>query len=265
MITIIPIHIDVQIQPGQNLADIIFKYVKKAGQDFIENDIIVVAQKIVSKSENRIVHLETVVPSQSAIDISKIHSKDPRLIQLILNESNKIVKLTRKHLIVQTKHGFICANAGIDQSNVSEDASEVLLLPKEPDESAKIIQKSLLELSSKKVSVIISDTFGRPFRIGQTNVAIGVAGIPALRSYIGTNDAFGKELKVTEIAIADEIASAAELVMGKVSGIPVAILRGYNYKSCVSDDYSKVSITQIIRRESDDLFLKYEQGVIGKP
>jgi coenzyme F420-0:L-glutamate ligase/coenzyme F420-1:gamma-L-glutamate ligase len=261
LITIIPIHIDVEIKPGQNLPDIIFKYVRKAGLEFIDNDVIVVAQKIVSKSENRIVNLKTVVPSQSAIDISKVHQKDPRLIHLILGESNKIVKLTKKHLIVQTRHGFICANAGIDQSNVSKDVSSVLLLPEEPDKSARVIQKSLYELTSKKVSVIISDTFGRPFRIGQTNVAIGISGIHALRSYIGTNDSFGKELKVTEIAIADEMASAAELVMGKVSNVPIAILRGYNYQFCHSYDDSKASVTQLIRKESDDLFLKYDEKI----
>jgi len=255
LISIIPIHIDIEIEPGQNLPDIILKFVRKAGEEFIDNDVIVIAQKIVSKSENRLINLETVVPSKSAIDISKIHQKDPRLIQLILDESNKIVKLTRKHLIVQTRHGFICANAGIDQSNVSEDISSVLLLPKEPDTSARIIQKSFYALTSRKVSVIVSDTFGRPFRIGQTNVAIGVAGIPALRSYIGTNDAFGKELKVTEIAIADEMAGAAELVMGKVAHIPVAIIRGYNYDSCNLYNDPKTSINQLIRKESDDLFL----------
>lgn len=264
MISIIPIHIDIDIQPGQNLPEIILKYVQMAGQEIIDNDVIVVAQKIVSKSENRIVNLETVVPSQFAIDISKIHQKDPRLIQLILNESNKIVKLTDKHLIVQTKHGFICANAGIDQSNVSDGTSLVLLLPKEPDQSARIIRNCLLALTSKKVSVIISDTFGRPFRNGQTNVAIGLSGIASLRSYIGTNDTFGKELKVTEIAIADEMASAAELVMGKVSKIPVAILRGYIYESCPTCDDSKATINQLIRKESGDLFLKSDQEVVGK-
>lgn len=244
-----------EIRPGQSLPEIIVNSVGRSGQEILENDVIVIAQKIVSKSENRIVSLDAVVPSKSAIDIAKIHSKDPRLIQLILDESKKIVKITSKHIIVQTKHGFICANAGIDQSNVSDDDSSVLLLPQKPDESARIIRKSLIELTTKKVSVIISDTFGRPFRTGQTNVAIGVSGMLALKSYIGTNDSFGKRLKVTEIAIADEMASAAELVMGKVSNVPVAIIRGYNFGSSISYDESKSSISQLVRKESDDLFL----------
>lgn len=245
---------EVDFQPQGCLSEIIVDSIRLTGNEIMDSDIVVVAQKIVSKSENRIVDLKTVKPSEYAKSIAIIHPKDPRLIQLILNESKKIVKVTAKHLIVQTSHGFICANAGIDQSNVSNDADLVLLLPKNPDESAEVLQKSILELTSKKVSVIISDTFGRPFRMGQTNVAIGISGLSPLKSYVGTKDSFGKELKVTEIAVADEMASAAELVMGKTSKVPVAIIRGYDYNWISSVDKFSQS-NQLIRKESDDLFL----------
>lgn len=246
---------EVNIGPGCNLSEIIVSSIKKTGQEISDYDIVVVAQKIVSKSESQIVDLKKVVPSMSAQKIANIHPKDPRLIQLILNESKKIIKVTNKHFIVQTHHGFICANAGIDQSNVSRDADLVLLLPKNPDESARLLQKSLLKLTSKNVSIIISDTFGRPFRMGQTNIAIGVSGISPIKSYIGENDTFGKELRVTEIAIGDELASAAELVMGKTSNVPIAILRGYEYDFISTIYDTKLGINKLIRKESDDLFL----------
>ena len=221
-----------------------------------EYDIIVIAQKIVSKSETRIIDIETIVPSDRAVELSKVHEKDPRLIQLILNESKKIVRLTKRHIIVQTKHGFICANAGIDQSNVSKDPKYVLLLPDNPDNSARKLREDLFEMTKKNVSVIVSDTFGRPFRNGQTNVAIGISGMNPLKNYIGTPDHNGKVLKVTEIAIADEIASAAELVMGKALKVPVAIVRGYDYEFVQADIEKKIEISILIRNESDDLFLK---------
>lgn len=162
--------------------------------------------------------------------------------------------MSKKNLIVETKHGFICANAGIDQSNVSSDSDIVLLLPDNPDESAKTIRNYFYKKLRKNVSVIISDTFGRPFRKGQTNVAIGVAGIFPLKSYIGEKDTFGKILKTTEIAVVDELASAAELVMGKTLHVPIAIIRGYDYKTVdpVLDDNNKIAT--IFREKSQDLF-----------
>jgi coenzyme F420-0:L-glutamate ligase/coenzyme F420-1:gamma-L-glutamate ligase len=221
-------------------------------------DVIVIAQKIISKSENKISYLKDVVPSKKALELCTIHKKDPRLIELILRESLNIIKVSEKTLIVETKHGFICANAGIDQSNVSDDTDEVLLLPENPDRSAKKIRKSIYEKTKKNVSIIISDTFGRPFRKGQTNIAIGVSGINPLKSYIGNKDMFGKILKVTEIAIVDELASSAELVMGKTLGIPIAIIRGYefeyqktNLKQFNSFD---ISIKSVFRDKNQDLF-----------
>ena len=180
------------------------------------------------------------------------------MIELILRESSNIVKVTNKTLIVETKYGFICANAGIDQSNVSNDREVVLLLPENPDDSAKKIRKYIYHKIKKNVSIIISDTFGRPFRKGQTNIAIGVAGIYPLKSYIGLKDSFGTILKVTEIAVVDELASSAELVMGKTLGIPAAIIRGYEYEYPpldLNDDHDvNVSIKSIFREKSQDLF-----------
>jgi coenzyme F420-0:L-glutamate ligase/coenzyme F420-1:gamma-L-glutamate ligase len=219
-----------------------------------DNDIIVVAQKIVSKSEDQFRNLSKIIPSPTSIRLADFHNKDPRLIELILNETTRIIRITKKHLIVETKHGFICANAGIDQSNVSGDSQQALLLPENPDISARNLMRSIYNTTRKKVSVVIADTFGRPFRTGQTNVAIGIAGIPPLKSYIGKNDDFGKKLQVTEIAIADELAAAAELVMGKTLKNPVAIIRGYNHESLSLDDEKKFNIKSLLRSEHDDLF-----------
>ncbi len=223
-----------------------------------DNDILVIAQKIISKSENRIFFLKDVIPSKRALKIASIHEKDPRLIELILRESVNIIRLTNKNLIVETRYGFICANAGIDQSNVSFEKDAVLLLPENPDESAKKIRKYIYDTVKKNVSIIISDTFGRPFRKGQTNIAIGIAGICPLRSYIGLKDTFGRVLKVTEIAIVDELASSAELVMGKTLEVPVAIIRGFDYNALdlnpINKDHTDVSVTLLFRDKSQDLF-----------
>ena len=254
MITIIPIKINKNIEPNDDLSKLILESIRLNNEQIYDSDIIVVAQKIVSKSENRLRNLRNIVPSPKAIRLAHFHNKDPRLIELILSEATKIIRITQKHLIVETRHGFVCANAGIDQSNVSEDSQQVLLLPENPDISARNIRKSICEVSGKKVSVIITDTFGRPFRIGQTNVAIGVAGISPLKSYVGTDDEYGKKLMVTEIAIADEIASAAELVMGKTLKIPAAIVRGYKYEILSLNDEHKIGINSLLRSEHDDLF-----------
>jgi coenzyme F420-0:L-glutamate ligase/coenzyme F420-1:gamma-L-glutamate ligase len=223
-----------------------------------DQDVIVIAQKIISKSENRKFYLKNVIPSKKALEISSIHNKDARLIELILRESVDIVRMSDKTLIVETKHGFICANAGIDQSNVSQNIDEVLLLPENPDESARKIRNSIYQRTGKNVSIIISDTFGRPFRKGQTNVAIGISGINPLKSYIGQRDSFEKTLKVTEIAIVDELASSAELVMGKTLGIPVAIVKGYEYDEYAleinSDIDPNMSIKSLFRHKNQDLF-----------
>ena len=256
MLSIIPVTVDGDIKSGQNLSESIVGSIRSCGLTIEEYDILVIAQKIVSKSETRIVDMESIHPSDRAVELAKVHDKDPRLIQLILNESKNIIRLTKTHIIAQTKHGFICANAGIDQSNVLKDPKYVLLLPEDPDSSARKLRKKIFEITEKNVSVIVSDTFGRPFRNGQTNVAIGISGMNPLKSYIGTPDQHGRELKVTEIAIADEIASAAELVMGKTLQVPVAIVRGYKYEFVRTDIDKKIDIGILIRNEKDDLFMK---------
>ena len=258
-ITIIPVKINKNIKQDDNISELILESVTLNNLQIYENDVIVIAQKIISKSENRILNLKDVIPSKKALEIFSIHEKDPRLIELILRESLDIIRLTNKNLIVETKYGFICANAGIDQSNVSAETDIVLLLPENPDESAKKIRKYICHKLKKNVSVIISDTFGRPFRKGQTNIAIGISGIRPLKSYVGSKDSFGKVLRVTEIAIVDELASSAELVMGKTLEVPVAIIRGYQYQSVDLDNNnndvsSDISIKSLFREKSQDLF-----------
>jgi coenzyme F420-0:L-glutamate ligase/coenzyme F420-1:gamma-L-glutamate ligase len=212
-----------------------------------DGDILVVTHKIVSKAEGRIVDLACIKPSTKAIRMAKEHSKDPRVMELILKESIQILRAKNGIIISETKHGFVCANAGVDQSNVEGDTA--VLLPVAPDESATRLQDTVKKKIGKEIAVIITDTFGRTFRNGQTNVAIGIAGINPIKSYVGTCDMYGRKLRVTEIAVADEIASAAELVMGKAEGTPVAIVRGY-----IFEKVSKTSVKSLLRAKERDLF-----------
>jgi len=250
-IEIIPIYIKGELTPNSNIVNNLLRALQQNNNynQSIENgDIIVLAQKIISKTEGRLINLYNITPSKKAIDLSKKIDKDPRIIELILQESTKIVRIFNNIIITETHHGFICANAGIDQSNVSNKKDQVLLLPINPDKSAESIRKEVYEKTRKKVAVVITDTFGRPFRMGQTNVAIGIAGINPLKSYKGKQDMFGKILRVTEIAIVDEIAGAAELVMGKTENTPIAIVRNVKYSK------RNNSITKIIRKEKNDIF-----------
>jgi coenzyme F420-0:L-glutamate ligase / coenzyme F420-1:gamma-L-glutamate ligase len=209
-IEIIPVSIPSDIKSGDRLDILILKSLKDTQEKLFDNDIIVIAHKVISKSEGRIKNLENIKPSSKSLSIGKQIGKDARVVKLILSESRKIVRLSRGLLIVETKHGFVCANAGIDQSNVGDDFDYIVLLPIDADRSARKIRNSLRKKTGKDIAVVISDTFGRPFREGQTNVAVGIAGIEPIKSYIGTSDMYGKKLRVTEIAVADEIASAAE-------------------------------------------------------
>jgi len=245
---IIPILINDDISKGDDVAGLIIKAIKERNQSLLENDVVVITHKIISKAEGKTIDLSTIIPSEESNKISLNTGKDPRLVELIISQSNEIVKIERDIIIAETKHGFVCANAGIDASNVGKSSNHVVLLPDDPDESARRIRNDIKSRTNVNVSVIISDTFGRPFRKGQVNVAIGSAGLNPILSYVGNTDMYGKILKVTEIAIADELASAAELVMGKSARIPVVIVRGCNY---ISGDYS---ITQITRSKEDDLF-----------
>jgi len=230
-----------------DLSVIILEAIDRSQIEIQYGDILVVTHKIVSKAERRVVELDSIEPSTKAINMAKEHDKDPRIMELILRESSQILRAKDGIIISETRHGFVCANAGVDQSNVKGDTA--VLLPLAPDESAGRIRHAVKKKVGKDVAVIITDTFGRTFRNGQTNVAIGVAGINPIKSYIGTYDMYGRKLRVTEIAVADEIASAAELVMGKAEGTPVAIVRGY-----IFEKVSKTSVKSLLRAKERDLF-----------
>ena len=238
---IIPIHVEKEIEPSDDLSDIILN-----SEKLNDGDILVIAQKIISKQEGRLIDLSTVTPSLLAEGIGSQYQKDPKIIELILSESKRIVRMKNGILIVETNQGFICANAGIDESNIQEGYAT--LLPVDSDISAQRIRKKILEQSNKNVAVIISDTFGRPFRMGQTNHAIGISGLNPILDYEGTLDSFNKILRVTAIAIADELTSASELVMGKSLKFPFAIIRDYSFK------VEEHTIDELIRPEHEDLF-----------
>ncbi|MCS7386157.1 MAG: coenzyme F420-0:L-glutamate ligase [archaeon GB-1867-005] len=236
------------IKEGDDIAKIICEAAESQGIGIRDGDVIVIASKIVAKAEGQIINLDEIKPSPFAIRVGELMNKDPRLVELILRESNKVVKMKFRHLIVETKHGFVCANAGIDRSNVAGQKNIVSLLPKDPDESARKIRERIRELKGVDVAVIISDTFGRAWRAGHVNFAIGISGMKPIRDYRGENDMFGYTLRVTQMAVADELAAAAELVMGKADGIPVAIIRGYDYPR------GEGSSKDLIYPEEKDLF-----------
>ncbi len=214
-----------EIHPGDDLAALIVAAVKAQGTALRDGDVLAVAQKIVSKAEGRIVHLTDVTPSARATQMADEAGKDPRQMEVVLQETAKIVRWKGGVLISETRHGFVCANAGVDRSNAGAPDT-VILLPIDPDASATRLRDSLRAATGATVAVVVTDTFGRAWREGHMNVAIGIAGLPALRRYVGQFDPEGYELRVTEIAIADEVAAAAELVMGKLDRCPVAIVRG---------------------------------------
>ena len=240
-IQIIPVKIQKDIVPNDNLVDLVLE-----STEIQDGDILVFSQKIVSKNEGRILSLSSVNPSLLANGISSSYNKDPRLMELILSESKRIVRMENGIIIVETNHGFVCANAGIDESNVQDGYAT--LLPEDPDRSANLLKEKIEQKTGKNIAVIISDTFGRPFRLGQTNVAIGVAGIEPILDYSGKPDTFAKIMQVTAIAIADEICAATELVMGKVEKCPVAIVRNYKF------DFSNTKIQNLLRPKHEDLF-----------
>ena len=238
---ILPVHIEKEITPDDNLSKIIIN-----SADIDDGDILVIAQKVISKQEGRIVDLSSVKTSLLSEGISSQYNKDPRIVELILSESKRIVRMKGGLIIVETNHGFICANAGIDESNVADGFAT--LLPLNSDKSAKLIRNKILDETGKNIAIIIADTFGRPFRMGQTNCAIGISGLNPILDYSGTLDSFDRILRVTAIAIADELSAAAELVMEKTKKSPVVIIRNYSY------DLMDKSIDDLIRPENEDLF-----------
>ena len=238
---VIPIKIQKEIESGDNLVDLILE-----SFEINDGDVLVFSQKIISKNEGRILSLSSVNPSLLADGIASSYGKDPRLVELILSESKRIVRMENGVIIVETKHGFVCANAGIDESNVKDGYAT--LLPDDPDKSANLLKDRIKQKTGKNVAIIISDTFGRPFRLGQTDIAIGIAGLEPILDYNGKPDTFGKIMQVTAIAVADEICSTSELVMGKVQKCPIAVIRNYNFSS------STAKIQEMLRSDHDDLF-----------
>ncbi|MGQ9542620.1 MAG: coenzyme F420-0:L-glutamate ligase [Candidatus Bathyarchaeia archaeon] len=235
------------IREGDDLAKIIVETARKQNLQIMNGDILIIAQKIVSKSEGRIVDLRGVTPSPFARKLAKRIGKDPSHVEVILGQTREIVRMRGHHLITETYQGFVCANAGVDKSNV-EGEWTVSLLPKDPDASARRLRRRIKEISGVDVAVIISDTFGRPWRLGQMNLAIGVSGMRPLIDYRGCKDMYGHRLRLTVIAVADELASAGELVMRKAEGVPVALIRGYRYKE------GRGSAREVVRPREFDLF-----------
>jgi coenzyme F420-0:L-glutamate ligase/coenzyme F420-1:gamma-L-glutamate ligase len=240
-VEILPVEGMPEVRPGDDLAALI------AERGMLrDGDIVVVAQKVVSKAEGRIRELGTVTPTQDALELAKRLEADPRLVQVVLDESVRIVRSDRV-LIVETKQGYVCANAGVDHSNVPGEDS-VTLLPEDADRSAAELRERLRSLTGMEMAVVIADTFGRPWRVGIENVALGLAGVPALVDYRGQPDDWGKELHATVVAVADELAAAGELVMGKTARVPAAIVRGYHPEAPVG------SGRDLIRPPEFDLF-----------
>jgi coenzyme F420-0:L-glutamate ligase/coenzyme F420-1:gamma-L-glutamate ligase len=246
-IRLVPIRGIPEIRPGDDLGVMIVRAAQKLRLKLSDGDIITVAQKIVSKAEGRLVNLESVTPSEFANEIANKQRRDPRLIEVILSESANIVRSDDRVLITETKHGFVCANAGVDRSNVV-GKDWVSLLPDAPDDSALLLKTRFAELLKINVAVLITDTFGRAWREGLTNVAIGVAGLKPLKDLRGKTDDHGKELSATVLATADEIAAASGLLMRKTARIPAVVMRGYYF------DHGEGSARDLVRPKERDLF-----------
>jgi len=236
-----------EIHAGASLGQLICNACLSQGIELVDDDVLVVAQKIVSKAEGRIVSLDEVKPTERARQLAQELDKDAALVEVILGESRKVIRTGGRALIVETHHGFVCANAGVDQSNVG--LGRVALLPQDPDRSARQLREEIRGRTQKNIAVIISDSFGRAWRIGTVDVAVGVAGMKAIKDERGSKDRHGYELKAAVAAVADEIASAAELVMGKRDGVPVVIVRGYQLEK-----QEDGSAKELLRPEAEDLF-----------
>jgi len=216
-----------EIEPGADLGALLVDAIRRDSLAVEAGDVVVVTQKVVSKAEGRLVSLADVEPSPATARWAAAAQKDPRLIELALREAVRVVRMERGVLITETAQGLVCANSGVDASNVKSGFAT--LLPVDPDASARRLRAALTTAFGRPLAVVVSDTFGRPWREGQTNVAIGVAGLRPLLDHRGTTDAHGHRLQTTVIAVADELASAAELVMGKTSGVPAALVKGAHY------------------------------------
>jgi len=252
-LTLTPLQHIPLIRHGDNLADIVVNAIGKNNIEIKDDDILVFAQKIISKAEGRAVNLVTVTPSQRAIELARQTDKDARVVELILQESNEVLRTRPGTIIVEHKLGFVCANAGIDHSNVAgvgDRAEEwVLLLPAEPDRSAEKMRSDIQSETGKRIGILIIDSHGRAWRNGTVGIAIGIAGIPGLEDLRGKPDLFNFTLRITQVGVADELAAAASLVMGQAAeGIPVVHVRGFPYP------LREGSLKELIRPKEQDLF-----------
>ncbi|CAA9297060.1 MAG: Coenzyme F420-0:L-glutamate ligase @ F420-1:L-glutamate ligase [uncultured Chloroflexi bacterium] len=244
-----------EVRPGDDLVALLLEALSSGGCELAplhDADVVVFTSKAVSKAEGRLVRLDDVTPSPFATTWAAANAKDPRQVEVVLREARRIVRMDRGVLIAETHHGVICANAGVDASNAPSTGT-VMLLPQDPDASARALRCDLTRRAGVDVTVLISDTFGRPWRTGQTNVAIGASGIAAVHRYDGHVDPIGYTLKATEIAVADELAAAAELVMGKLDRVPVAIARGAAYTHLAEDDPDP-GAAALVRAPGTDMF-----------
>jgi coenzyme F420-0:L-glutamate ligase/coenzyme F420-1:gamma-L-glutamate ligase len=248
---IIPITSIGEITPGADLGSIIHDALRQQQITSQQSDVLVITQKIVSKAEGRLVNLDEVEPSAFAQIIAQQSKKDAQYIEVVLRESRRIVRMDHGVVISETHHGFICANAGVDESNVGGQR-QVTLLPVDADRSAQVIRSRLQQLEGEgaqlDIAIIISDTWGRPWRNGQVNMAIGIAGMEAITDYRGQHDSYGYLLQASAIAIADELTAAAELVMGKIDRVPVALIRGYHYQPAPGN------VRALLRDSATDMF-----------
>ena len=238
------------VKEGDDLASLVCQAAEKQGTPVQNGDVIVVTHVIVSRAEGNVVNLETVTPSEFAKSVAERTGKDPRLVEVVLRESRSIVRMREGKLITETKQGLICANSGVDASNVHGEGN-VALLPEDADRSAQMIRRKIMQITGKDVAVIVSDTHGRPLRQGEINIALGTSGFEPIRDRRGEKDLFGYTIRVKRTAIADELASAAELVIGQTNeGIPAAIIRGYCYPKSET-----AKATMMIRPPKEDLFV----------
>ncbi len=245
-----------EVHSGDDVAAMIVEAARASGVSIEDGDALVVTQKIVSKAEGRLVDLATVTPSPFAEKYAEAFEKDARQVEVVLSETKRIVRMEHGVMICETRHGFVCANAGVDASNV-EKTGIVCLLPVDSDASAERIRKAIEKATGASAAVIISDTFGRPWREGHVNFAIGSSGIAPLVDYAGQVDPAGYELRVTQMAIVDELAAAAELVHGKLDRVPVAIVRGARWSPesvLPPDELGREGIRRLVRPPEKDLF-----------
>ena len=236
-----------EVHPEDRLATLIIEACNRENVLWIDGNVVVIAQKVVSKAEDAIVDLRTLWPSARAESYARENGKDARLVELVFQQSKRIVRMERGLIISETGHGFVCANAGVDRSNVPGD-QYATVLPEDPDASARAIRKGLRESTGLDIRVVVSDTFGRPWRVGLVNVAIGVAGFQPVEDLTGQTDRHGRPLHATSAAIADEIAAAAGLLMAKDAGRPVVIVEGLSLRE------GEASARQLVRSPEDDLF-----------